>query len=99
MNRAIVLLLLFAFLPQAASEAAERVFRVASLARDEGSQITRRTLPEYGRAWTATARSGTRIAAAFKPEKNFFQNVFLAGTGTMGASGIDVTFVMAALPL
>src|SRR6185437_2227824 len=47
MTRVIVVLLLFAFLPHAAPEAAERVFRVASLARTEDSlQITRHMLQE-----------------------------------------------------
>jgi len=47
MIRVIVVLLLFAFLPHAAPEAAERVFRVASLARTEDSlQITRHMLQE-----------------------------------------------------
>ena len=48
MTRVIVVLLLFAFLPHAAPEAAERVFRVASLARTEDSlQITRHMLQNW----------------------------------------------------
>ena len=48
--RAIALLLIVAFLPHAAPEAAERVFRVASLSRTEdGLQIAQRALPELAR--------------------------------------------------